>query len=257
MFNPTWEMNLYMSQCPIKDKPWLSYNYQDFFYFNGIDYMPEIQKLDINILSWDLSDNELVKLDNNPPLSASHKSNYFKWYKLATDGGIYSDLDILYFKPIDKFYDTINNDGYDTAIGQLNYLSIGFLASAGNNDFYKDIFLNTFNSFNQGDYQSAGVMNIYNLYVDCPYDNVFNVAQAKYPHLKFYNIPMDLVYPFDSTRIDEAFNSDMKITDLPDISIGYHWYAGSLTAQDFNNLINEQNYKSINSLFTNIVKEIL
>jgi len=280
MFNPDWEMKLYTSQCGGRAKTWANPDYQDLFYFNGVDYIEKIKDLNVDILPWDLVNNGITAVSNNPTMGASHKSNFFKWSKLATEGGIYSDLDILYFKPIDGFYNTLNDGEYDTAICQTNYLSIGLLASAGNNKFYEDIFLNGFNSYTSVEYQSAGVVNVYNLYnkveenvieaiykrfpalklynisFSCPYSNVLEVAKIKYPKLKFFNIPMEMVYPFDSTRIDEAFHSTFNISNLPDSTIGYHWYAGHLISQDFNNILTEENYSDTTCLFSNIVKEI-
>ena len=281
MFNPDWEIILYISPCAPKTKTWSSPNFQDYFYFKGSDYMPHAKELNINILPWDLADNGVIPLDNNFEIGASHKSNFFKWSKLATEGGVYSDLDILYFRPIDDFYNKL--EGYTTAICQTKYLSIGLLASAGQDDFFKDIFISGIERYNAGEYQSAGVVTIYDLYnkipemdditkmvfdnyprlksydlsIRCPQDRVLQIAQEKYPQSKFYNIPMDLVYPFDSTQVGLVFDSDLHISDLSPETIGYHWYAGHLIAQNFNNLFTEQNYTRINSLFTNIVKEII
>jgi len=259
MLNPDWEVILYQSLCGGTGKTWGTDNFQDFFCFEGRDYFESIKELDIIVKTWDLSDNKINILENNAEMGASHKSNFFKWSLMATDGGFYSDLDILYFRPIDDFYNKL--EGYTTVICQDKYLSIGLLASAGNDDFFKDIFLNCINCYTPHEYQSAGVQNIYEVYnkisPDCTQDEVLELAKVRYPHLKFYNIPMDLVYPFDSTKVIPAFKNEINIEDIPPETIGYHWYAGHKVAQDFNNILNGGNFMESETLFAKIVKKYL
>ena len=283
MFNPTWDITLYTSHCPKDIKTWVTPETQDFFCFKGDDYMNLIGDLNVSIVPWDISNNGITAVAETPNISASHRSNLFKWAKLATDGGIYSDLDIIYFKPIDEFYDKMVSDEYDTAICQTDYLSIGFLASAGNNPFFKDLFLNSLDHYNAGEYQSAGVSNIYDLYnktkegegaiamirekypqlnqydifINCHPSKVLNVAQERYPELRFYNIPFPLVYPLDSKEVEAAFNTGFDVNLAPPETIGYHWYAGHPISQNFNNLLTHKNYKDIYSVFTDIAKHIL
>ena len=73
--------------------------------------------------------------------------------------------------------------------------------------------------------------------------------------MRFYNIPMNLIYPFDSKRIAEAFEFNGEV-DLPD-SIGYHWYAGHRISQKFNNILTEKNFGKYNTLFSKITSMIL
>jgi hypothetical protein len=221
----------------------------------GDDYFNKILKLNIEIIEWDIYDNDLVKTDII--LSPSQKSNFLKWYKLYETGGIYSDMDILWFKPIDDFYNTLFLNDYDTAICQTEYLSIGLLASKKNNPFFKDVFLNGFKSFRSHSYQSAGVLNIYNLFGGIQHKDVLNEMKVRYPKIKSYNIPMDLVYFLNHLKIEYALENSLNINDFPDESIGYHWYAGHPSIQKYNNILTEKNYKKHNNVFTTLVKEIL
>ena len=255
-YNPDWKMVLYLNKNPkIKVKPWKCINSQDFFSYVGDDYFDLLSKLNIEIVEWDLSDNKIKETDL--VVSPSHKSNFLKWSKLHEDGGIYSDMDILFFKPIDSFYDELIDGCYDTAICQTKYLSIGFLASKKHNEFFRDIFINGISKFNKDDYQTAGVMNIYDLYDGVSIDKVLDAAKIKYKNLKFYNIPMNLLYFLDSTKINYAINNSLNINKFPAESIGYHWYAGHPNMQKLNNLLNENNYMNHNNTFTCIAKEIL
>ena len=60
-----------------------------------------------------------------------------------------------------------------------------------------------------------------------------------------------------STKIEYAFTNNICIKDLPKISIGYHWYGGHPICQQYNNILNENNYKDYDFTITNIAKEIL
>jgi len=238
--NPDWDMTLYTSNPRIQHKVWTTNNYQDFFCYNGKDYRKGIDALNINVVHYECYEN----------LTASHTSNFLKWEKLATEGGIYSDMDILYFKPIDEFYDKIKN--YDTAICQTEYLSIGLLASSGSNKFYQDIYDNILRPFDFIHYQMAGVDAIYRYY-KCPQPDVLKQAASKYPELRFYNIPMNTVYPYDSKHIVKAFTAPGEAKNLPKETIGYHWYAAHKKAQDFNNILTADNYKKYNTLFSKLI----
>lgn len=253
-FNPDWKMTLYyVKDLKIKEKTWKTKNVQDFHSFNGDDYYDKINDLDIDIIKWNLSDNKILETDLD--MGASHLSNFLKWSKLHEEGGIYSDLDILYFKPIDDFYDILQSKGYDTGICHTDYLSIGLLASKKGNQFYKDIFINGVKTFRNTQYQNAGVINIYNLYSGFGYSEVFDEMKRRYA-LNFYNIPFELIYFLDAKSIELAMNTPFGIEDFPEKSIGYHWYAGHPTSQKYNNLLTEKNYLEHNNTFTKLVKQI-
>lgn len=260
LFNPDWKMILYVSKCTILNKPWTDEVLQDFFSFNGVNYYADIKELNIEIREWDLNKINIKRDINITNISPSQMSNFFKWYTLYEIGGIYSDLDIIYFKPIDKFYNELVNSLYDTAICETSYLSIGLLASVKNNKFFLDIFDSCFANFDEKIYQTAGVWNIAKLYGYqslWTYGTFIDKARKKYPDLSFYNIPFNLVYPLDSNYIEYAFTKDIKISNLPSNTIGYHWYAAHPIAQKFNSLLTKDNYINYDMTFCNIAKEIL
>jgi len=244
-FNPSWSIFLYVAKQQHNKKLWKTNNYQDFFCYTGKDYLKAVQSLNIEIVQY--------RDSNKTP---SHASNFFKWEILATKGGVYADMDILWFKPIDEFYEDIKS--YDTAICQTQYVSIGLLASSGRNNFFGDLYKNAFTCFHEEYYQTAGVENIYNFY-NCTHQHqeVLNKAKVEYPNLSFYNIPMDIIYPFNNERISEAFHNPCDINELPEKTIGYHWYAGHKTSQEFNNILTEDNFKDHNTLFSKILSTII
>jgi mannosyltransferase OCH1-like enzyme len=253
--NPDWEIKLYITSTNVMNKTWNNNNVQDFHTYNGINYFEKIKELNIEIVDWKLNENKIMPV--NLEAGPSHLSNFFKWSKLYEDGGIYADLDILWFKPIDSFYDKLVADEIDVGLTQTSQISIGLLASSQGAKFYRDILVNGVSKFNADFYQTAGVMNVYSLYRGTSISNVLNVAIKRYPELKFYNIPMDLVYYYDSDSITYAMESSLKINDFSSNSIGYHWYAGHPISQKYNQLLTEDNYTDHNVTFSNISKEIM
>lgn len=272
--NPEWEMILYKSKQDIYEKKWNCENIQDFFSFDGVDYLDKIKELNIKIIEWEISDNKIKKDLDLKNISSSHKSNFLKWSKLYEDGGFYSDLDILYIRPIDNLYNHIIENNYNGIICQSDWISIGFLASEKNNNFFKDVFNNSLKTYNDKTYQSAGVISIYNmlynmLFNDKNVNNSINTKNALkninklYKNINFYNIPFHVVYPFIfNNDIPVSLNNIMKINydkkllnTLKEDTIGFHWYAGYNLSQKLNNLLNNDNYNDYNNIITDLINK--
>jgi len=252
-FNPQWDMTLFYSTDNLENKTWGDHNEQDFHSFTGKDYMSRVEDLGVKLVKWDLKDNVTVKDFKHVQMGSSHISNFLKWSKLHEEGGIYSDLDILYFRPMDKFYHDLKH--FNTAFCQTEYISIGLLASRKGNEFFRDIFIHAMKSINLKSYQSAGVQSVYALYNQNL--NVMKAAKERYPHLRFYNIPMDLLYHFKWNEVERCIENPYGVEDFPKESIGYHWYAGHPKIQTYNNLLNEDNFRNYQITFSKILREIL
>lgn len=253
--NPDWQMDLYYDDAPISTAPAFieAGRKQDYCNFNGIDYSSRIKDLNINLIKWNTEEVDINKFKDITP---SGKSNVFKWHQLYKYGGVYADMDILFFKSIDELYNQWNNDNIGVVICQTKYLSIGLMASTPNNDFFKDIFYNTFKFEYHTQYQTYGVVNVYDLYSGISKSEVLSVAKEKYPHLKMYNLPMEVVYHFNHRDVGKCFdnNNTIEISEFPENAIGYHWYAGGSVCQKHNNLLNHENYMNYNSLFCKLYK---
>jgi len=223
--NPDWEMELHVSHIDMKDKYWHTPEAQDFHSYKGKNYLPEVEKLGVKIKECP------VFVEGAGP---SHNSNFFKWNELATNGGIYSDMDILFTRPIDKWYESIKH--YKTGLSHEHtgkgihggYYSIGFMLSSGENNFFQDLFNFSTKNVNFNSYQGAGVEPL------CRMVEEGGCGMKPY-HYGLHYIPMDLVYPWRfKSQYDLFINCH---TELPAETIGIHWYAGHPTAQEFNNNI--------------------
>lgn len=222
--NPDWEMELHVSHIDMKDKYWHTPEAQDFHSYKGKNYLPEVEKLGVKIKECP------VFVEGAGP---SHNSNFFKWNELATNGGIYSDMDILFVKPIEEYYKQIQyfqtGLSYSTQWkkpGHGGYYSIGFMFSAGNNRFFKDVFNWSTKRCDLNSYQGAGVEPLYKM--------LEKTSMRPYIDGLDY-VPMDIVYPWRDDQQKDFFNCCH--TTLPKETIGIHWYAGHPMAQEFNNNI--------------------
>ena len=253
-FNPDWEIVLYLSDNTNKSKTWNTMEEQDFINYDGINYLDKLEELNIKIEKVEWDDDIKNKISGIPP---NHESDLFRYYELYRNGGIYCDMDILFFRSIDEFYDEINNK-YDTVIYQCEeYIATGLLASSKDNEFYKNIFNYAIENFNVNDYQSMGVHIIYKKYNNgINTGNVLNKIIENYPNLKIYSISTSLIYQYDFQKIKYNFTFPLNINNFDEKSIGYHWYAGHELSQYYNNFLTENNYMYHNTTFTTLVKGI-
>ena len=248
-FHPDWDINLYINYSELKTKPWATIIDQDFFNYKGSSYYNKIEELNINIIPWELSRPDCPVEDLKwKNISPSQKSNFFKWKLLGTDGGVYSDMDILYINSIDKLFNQMNEESYDTVISYSGYYSIGFMMSCPENAFFKAVFDTCFKLFKERSYQGAGVDILYS-----KWKNVEKIEE-EYPNLKIYKLPMPYFYYNDCQQMVNVFKKVMK---LPEEVLGIHWYAGTKLAQEYNNLVNENNYKEYQCTLTNYLEKII
>tara|TARA_R110001599_G_scaffold176000_3_gene368089 strand:- start:119 stop:1744 length:1626 start_codon:yes stop_codon:yes gene_type:complete len=254
-FNPDWSIHLYVPKSVSTEIFWRTEggdnkHCSDSVDYDGEDYFSKlIDDVPIKVVKVDFS-NTIIGSDAPEP----HKSDLLRWQILSTSGGIWSDMDILYIKPLNVSHlnsnskkDTIVCYDVDLARG-LSVIPIGFLGSSKNNTFYKSIAKQSMISYDKLNYQSIGTR----LFTQIA--PTFPNAKSRFPNLNLLNLNPSNFYYLDFKNIDKIFE---KNVDLPNTVIGIHWYGGHPTSQDFNNKINHKNYATFNSTISKILKEIL
>jgi hypothetical protein len=242
--NPDWEMELHVSNIDKKNKYWYTFECQDFHSYKGKNYLSEVEKLGVKIKECP------VFVDGAGP---SHNSNFFKWNELATNGGIYADMDYLFVKPIEEFYNSIKkfrtgiSYSKDWAWGTHGgHYSISFMFSNGNNSFFKDVYNADLEYYDLDRYQGAGVEPLYLM---------LERGSGMTPYIDgLYYIPMNVAYPWRCKEQKDLFN--LCHTKLPEETIGIHWYAGHPEAQKFNNEINPDTLSNFNNTMSYWLKKI-
>jgi hypothetical protein len=217
--NPEWDVVFWYPKDNYKGKSWgINTNYQ---YLNERlckDYLDEVMALPIKKVEVDFAG-----LGARYNLAEVHKNDYIRVSVLNLYGGAWSDLDIIYFKPLsDLKVNTVENKDKETyvCIGPYGH-STGFNMAMPESQFF-GFLTNILNKeYHPKFYQCWGpdMMNKY-------YPKLKNIPNA-------VNLSMDVVYAHN------AHNARELQLDVPkrfnDESVGCHWYAGNEIWGDFLN----------------------
>ena len=148
--NPEWKVMLWYSKYPYSVVTWRTseLNYP----VNWEDYTPELMELPITKMEVDFKD---FGMSND--ISEVHKSDFLRYYFLHKYGGVYSDMDILYFRSINNL--EVNkrvNKNIDTFVCISHYgHSNGFFMAKPGSKFFETMF-GLAHNFDGGKYQSVG-----------------------------------------------------------------------------------------------------
>ncbi len=285
-FNPDWKIILTLDNNSMKDSPWISNEStnQDFFAYDGENYLDNLSELDIDIRIWKPKFQDLPiryydsitmmgeqgfisrhreEVDqiysgssfdfakhislNEPTVptdsSPTHRSNFFKWYTLATEGGIYADMDIIFLSSINPLFESLKS--YESGITwDKGYYLIGLMYSQGNNNMFSKIYKAAHYIFRSDVYQSVGQAAL--LYtiksdprIEYTDEDLLQVTNKQEP-ICFFD--PEIIYPVSFENIGDIFSygGDEKFFNAH--PIGLHWFGGCAPGQEYNNKINKENY---------------
>lgn len=235
-FNPSWIIKLHVPATVNKKLSWGTHEHR--YEVSGHDFFPEINTLDIVVVKDKI-------LDSFENLSEVHKSDLLRWHILASEGGLWADMDIIFFK---SFKLPIDEDMVSTGMCICYYgHSIGFLISSGNNATFREIAEKTMKEYPEH-YQSFGAnfLNRHYQLKDIENTNRLNNVGG------FYNIPMDVVYPYDAMAIKQIY--EKRINAWSDNTIGLHWYAGHQLGGEYINKITIDNIASFDIVLTDAIR---
>lgn len=235
--NPEWRVNLFMPESPESITPtWVSNEQKDTY--TGRDYLKEAKKL-CDVIE--------VAFDEHPQGKVNHevqRSDVIRWDILYEYGGLWSDIDILYIRPIGNLFEG------DVALAWHEDPYIGFIIAKPNQKIFKDLSITAKDRVQRNyddDYQSLGA----HLFRD-RFDD-FAALQRTYPNTDFFNLPMDVVYPYlPNQDIEEMFFG--KIDKTTPNTIGVHWYNGSSTAKKYQNGFEE--YRKNGSIISRLISHV-
>jgi len=215
-YNPVWEIRYYYPTHPTMEMSWWSEEQKTIVPVT--DYTPQLLELPITKIAVDF---EEIGFKNTMP--EVHKSDVLRLLLLSTVGGVWSDMDILYFKPMDLLYfNKRKNSKIETIYcNRLYGHSIGFLLSSNNNKIFAHLLDWSKKSYNPLYYQTVGVQ-LYNNFYRHP-----GTIEAKTPAI---NMSINVVYAHQAAQTEELFGNEPKFTDE---SIGIHWYGGDAVWKDF------------------------
>jgi len=251
--NPDWEINLYVPEKPYTGA---CLDTQSAFKFEGRDYFPNlrgISKIKIRTLT-DKFIKETCKGLEKDYLSRAevYKSDFLRWHLLSTVGGLWSDMDIMYFKSmndmeINKYY----NKDINTVISlHPKYKhSVGFMLSSPNNPYYAYILKKAKENFHPEHYQSIGVT-----LLNPEFPTVESINK-RFPGIKAIDIPITTVYAYHALIIPAIYNYK-NINYYDKNSIGLHWYAGHHLAKEYINKVTHRNYSEFNNVLCRTIAKV-
>ena len=213
-YNPDWEIRFYYPKVTVYGGSWNGVEQK--YTIRGDDWRPMIDPTVIKMIevSWD---EPVFKT-----MSEVHRSDYLRLKLLSEGGGLWADLDILFFRPIDNLaINTPTNADKDTVVSIFTYgHSIGFMMASENNEAFRRLEQTAMRDYDPKIYQCMG-SELYNK----TFPTIESITNG-------VNLGMEAVYLYNCTQIKNILG-DAPSPELNPNAIGTHWYAGSTMAGTF------------------------
>lgn len=239
-YNKQWTIKLYTPSV-LSDR----YNWpgtENKWQLTTRDYSDRLKDLGI---THEIIDFETIGISNELPEVT--KSDFLRLHLLSTVGGVWSDMDIVYFKPVESTFNLDNH--FSTYLcynpmpwGGVKFHSIGFIMASYNNPTFRKLCIESHSSINNYDYQAIG----------SPfYERFVNMSDHD-----VYNMPYHVVYPIHPFDHIWRIKASETIDRIQPDTIGVHWYAGYKTSGEFQNLLTEDNYKNYDNIVTHYLRQV-
>jgi hypothetical protein len=207
VLNPDWTLKLHTTTDQAGASWSWANNKQQ---FEAGDYRGRLQEIDRL---------EVIEESDFPGLHGVHQSDILRNRYLSEEGGLWSDVDILYCQPMQALRCNIKeNAERDTGLCVPNnrWFPIAFMMGSPGNKFFGNVHHHQMAIFRasggQGDYQKFGTK---------VYQYIFK--QDSYPH---FQIATEEVYQRRWQLHGKIFAGDINTN----IGVGIHWYGGSTSA---------------------------
>jgi len=186
-----------------------------------------------------------------------HKSDFLRWKLLNKHGGLWSDIDILYIRPMEQLAENCEELSHiDTALCPLlppNKHTVGFLLSAPNNNFFKYIGMQARKEYNPEVYQCMGSDLINARF------KTFESFKKRFRKHDFIFLDNTCVYSITSKTI-EWFYQEMDRNIRKKIqhrnTIGFHWFAGHPVSHEFEKVLKHDNVTDYNNVLATSIREL-
>jgi hypothetical protein len=239
--NPDWKIKLHVPEILGTTKPtWTTLEQKNITEIqkNTTDYMSLVEKINgLEIVRHNFS-----KYGFSDAAHEVHKSDLLRWVLLSTEGGIWSDSDILYHQPMCVMTDNKpENSKYNTGICRYDPSShaIGFLMANQNNTFFKRALEIAKSTFQPGKYQIIGSI-IFNKHIKSIDGNVMYINP-------------NTVYSITDEGIIKFLSDKTYIQNYRE-AIGFHWYGGHSQISKIEESINHTNYQNNNTFLGKLVR---
>jgi hypothetical protein len=235
--NPDWQVILWYPSVPFRGKSWgIEKGYKELDQNLLKDYLPDLMALPITKVPVDFN-----KLKFRNITAEVHKADYIRINTLYLYGGLWTDMDILYFKPMaDMAANVPKNRNKEVFVCISDYgHSTGFNLATEKSKFFETLLNNLAINFKRNEYQCWG-------------PDIFNKYFKRLESIpKSVNLEMDVVYAHDCHHAKELItNVTPRFTEN---SIGCHWYAGNSIWGDFLNKTKGGEMNLPNTIIGNLI----
>jgi hypothetical protein len=212
-YHKYWKINIFMPNKKTNNISWNT-NEQKLKY-EGKCYLESAKKINnVNIHYIDLNN---IGFYNDA--SEVIKSDYFRYYILQKNGGVWSDFDIMYTSCIEN---KMNFNEKSVIFKCNNIYPVGFFMSTYNNAFFEFIKKQCIVHYNKNNYESIGA---------CMFKKIFK-NKINSELLNTVKICNNAYYlPWIWNKLDEFL---IKINNkLPLNNIGIHWFNGAQQSKQY------------------------
>lgn len=208
------------------------------------DYWPEAQRLPI----------EISISDKWPGLHEVLRSDRLRWEILSRQGGAWSDMDIIYLRPVSALgFNKAENAPLDFTVSIGDFLhSIGFILAAPGNPFYSWLFEKAEKVSGQDLYQGYGA-----LLINRDFKTLADIRK-RFSGSVVENIPMEAFYAYATHAVTETlFVPGGGVRRTGPGTVGVHWYAGHPLSGEAVNRITADNWETEDMLICEHIREAL
>jgi len=238
-YNPDWRVVFWYPQEHYRGRSWYTDMYPPKINERVCkDYFKSILKLDII-----KSPVDFRALGARRNMSEVHKNDYVRVHALCHYGGLWSDTDIIYFKPVTELM--VNNPGNEdkkvfVCIYDYGH-STGFNMAVAGSEFFTFLSNHLNEEYKPSAYQCWGP-DMWNKY----YKTLKSITGG-------CEIGMDAVYAHNAHQVKELFGDKPRFTDY---SIGCHWYGGNTLWPEFWNRTAGGEKNLTDSIIKNLIEQV-
>jgi hypothetical protein len=252
-YNQSWKIKLYVPVKLTSYQTWATNENKGGF--STIDYSSRIKDLGVDVVPWDMED---IGFSNDLPEVI--KSDILRLYLLYNIGGLWSDSDIVYFRPLSHSVPSVNHTAYfcyrrggptqdPTPKNGPLYHSIGFMMGVPGNRYFKMLWENIrYKALNCGEYQTAG---------SPYYGSIINEQMFTHNQHDLYNFDINVVYPSRALPGMWVGPTQHYINQIRPDTIGWHHYMGHPHSGMMQNLITEHTYKNYDNVICWLIEKVL
>ena len=250
--NPDWQVLIHTPKILSTAQP----KWDTFQQKNSLvqqDYFDQLAQLPVTVIPHDFA---RYKFDNQA--HEVHKSDFLRWKLLGKHGGVWSDIDILYVRPMHQLLENCAEFGkVDTALCPLlppGKHTIGFLMSSPNNKFFQSLSRRARAAYDPETYQCMGSNLINQRFQSLDH------FQRQFKQNNFVFLDKSCVYVIDSKSIEKFYQTPdagiLKKFNNKKV-IGFHWFAGHPLSQELENQLTANNINQFNNILTTAIRKTL